>query len=588
MSIYPTWRLLLALLLIGGSVGCTARTTPAPGDFSVPTLAANFLPSESQATQTAQLESEIAEPAEPGQIESQVTQTTGSEVGSPEPPRPSPTPQARPTRVEGSLLVEVDPHTNNGPISPLIYGLSGGEGAEFQSLGSTFHSWGGNPSTRYNWKLGNAWNAARDWYYRNGSYDNPDGVSVADEFLQGSHSRGIATRLAVPTLGWVAKDTTSCSFPQPDGSCGDADGATCQQPGDIANPETASVLSDPDAIAAWIQHLKDRDILPTYVAMDNEPELWGYTHYDVHPECTSYEEVLQKYLTYAEAIRSVAPQVKLAGPVACCWFSYWRTAPGPANPGPDDPQDYIAWFLQSVRRHDEASGQRSLDALDVHFYPQVGVYNQNIDPQTSALRLRSTRALWDPEYVDESWISEPIYFIPRMQQLIDQYYPGTQLGISEWNWGADESINGALAIADVLGIFGREGVTYAAYWRNPPAASPGFYAFKLYTNYDGNGGSFVGDSVRAESSSLDQLSSYAAYDPQAGQLKLILINKQPEQSAEIQVNLNNFTPASPAALYRYDAANLQGIQATTLPIESPFFQLSLPPYSLTLLVISGE
>ena len=35
--------------------------------------------------------------------------------------------------------------------------------------------------------------------------------------------------------------------------------------------------------------------------MDNEPELWGYTHYDVHPECPTYEEILDKYLTYATA-----------------------------------------------------------------------------------------------------------------------------------------------------------------------------------------------------------------------------------------------------------------------------------------------
>ena len=35
--------------------------------------------------------------------------------------------------------------------------------------------------------------------------------------------------------------------------------------------------------------------------MDNEPDLWGYTHYDVHPECPTYEEILDKYLAYADA-----------------------------------------------------------------------------------------------------------------------------------------------------------------------------------------------------------------------------------------------------------------------------------------------
>ena len=30
------------------------------------------------------------------------------------------------------------------------------------------------------------------------------------------------------------------------------------------------------------------------------------------------------------------------------------------------------------------------------------------------------------------------------------------LAIGEWNWGAEKTVNGALAIADVLGIFGRD------------------------------------------------------------------------------------------------------------------------------------
>ena len=48
-------------------------------------------------------------------------------------------------------------------------------------------------------------------------------------------------------------------------------------------------------------------------------------------------------------------------------------------------------------------------------------------------------------------------------------------------------MNGALAIADVLGIYGREGVDAAAYWRNPPVGSPGCFAFKMHGNYDGAG-----------------------------------------------------------------------------------------------------
>ena len=59
-----------------------------------------------------------------------------------------------------------------------------------------------------------------------------------------------------------------------------------------------------------------------------------------------------------------------------------------------------------------------------------------------------------------------------MKEIIEAHYPGTPLLISEWNFGAESDMNGALAIAEVLGIYGREGVYAAAYWRNPPSAAP--------------------------------------------------------------------------------------------------------------------
>lgn len=84
--------------------------------------------------------------------------------------------------------------------------------------------------------------------------------------------------------------------------------------------------------------------------------------------------------------------------------------------------------------------------------------------------MRSTRSLWDASYIDESWISDTapggvaVRLILRMKQWVANHSPGTRLAISEYNWGAPESINGALAQADVLGIFGREGLDLATLW----------------------------------------------------------------------------------------------------------------------------
>ena len=113
----------------------------------------------------------------------------------------------------------------------------------------------------------------------------------------------------------------------------------------------------------------------------------------MHPTCSTYEEILLKYLEYATAIREVAPDAELMGPVMCCWFDYWGTAPGPAD---SSDEDFLGWFLRHVREHDEANGRRTLDVVDVRYYPQADVVNDRVDAETAALRLRSTRSLYDP------------------------------------------------------------------------------------------------------------------------------------------------------------------------------------------------
>jgi hypothetical protein len=115
--------------------------------------------------------------------------------------------------------VVVDTTREIHAISPYIYGLSGGTEEETTILRTTLTSWGGNPSTRYNWELGNAWNSASDWFYRNGNYDYT-GESASDDAAAYADANGIAMRLAVPILGWVAKndDNNTCSFPLADGT----------------------------------------------------------------------------------------------------------------------------------------------------------------------------------------------------------------------------------------------------------------------------------------------------------------------------------------------------------------------------------
>jgi glycosyl hydrolase family 44 len=474
---------------------------------------------------------------------------------------------------DDALVVSIDTAAPGQTISPLIRGVSGDLSAdEKRRAGVTLDSWGGNPSSRYNYQLGNAWNAGSDWEFRNTDYGN-DG-DVFDAFAEAN--RDFAVRLAVPTLGWIPKngDDNTCSFPE--GGCTGGDGYDCENPGPIADPNTTSVPSTPEMVADWIAGLGADGLAPRFIAMDNEPELWGHTHYDIHPTCPTFQEIVDTYLRYADAIRDVAPEAELMGPAMCCWFDYWRIAPDPPD-GSD--ADFLTWFLTKVREHDEATGRRTLDVVDVHFYPQSEVFNDETDDETNARRLRSTRALWDPSYVDESWINDTIALVPRLRAIIGRSYPDTPLAVTEWNFGADGTMNGALAIADVLGIYGREGVYAAAYWRSPDVGSPGYYAFTMHGNYDGRGSAFEGAVVPTKEDD-NLLSTYAAVDEDTGLLRVMLLNEDPEEPRDVRLDVAGRPILDTARRWTYDGSHLDRIVADQVDATG---SIELAPYSITVL-----
>jgi hypothetical protein len=497
------------------------------------------------------------------------------------PPTASSAPTTTPTTAPqpADIEVRIDAAAPGPEISPLIRGVSGdlNEG-EMREAGIALNSWGGNPATRYNYEVGHLWNAASDWEFRNTDYGQ-DGDSF-ERFATMTDAAGAELRLAVPTLGWIAKDSTSCSFPEGDGCAADSDW-NCEDPGPLADPETTSVRSTPEMVAAWMTELDAAGLAPRFVALDNEPELWGHTHYDVHPECPTYEEILERYLEHATAIRAVAPDAELTGPVMCCWYDYWDIAPGPAD---GSGTDFLTWFLTQVHDHDVAAGVRTLDVVDVHFYPQTEVFNDDTDPETAARRLRSARALWDPGYDDESWIGEPIEFIPRMRRTIEASYPGLPLMISEWNFGADASMNGALTIADVLGVYGREDVYAAAYWRSPEPDSPGYFAFKMHGNYDDAGSAFEGATLEATSSEEVRVGAYAALGPD-GVLRVMLLNKDPRGEHRVDLQVAGFAAATEAERWTYGAEDPSSIETTVQDVTGP---IRLPAESITVLELAAS
>ena len=535
-----------------------------------------------------------------------------------------------PTHV--SAAVTVDAQAGVHPISPLIYGMAFAPKSYLSDLRLGLNRWGGNDKSRYNWVLGNADNAARDWEWRNRKAVDADLPAVpsaaADGFVQDNKDASAQTLLTIPTLGWVARDANNETRSQDvPGSGGEglqgADGAIAGY-SPSANRAATSVPSfarkggafsdnpspgGPVYQDEWVHHLVSRFGGAAHggvrwYALDNEPDLWDATHTDVHPARMGYDDVLHRFLDYSGAVKAVDPDALVTGPVSWGWTGYQFSA---LDRGDDNfhthadqtrhgGQWFVPWFLAQVHAHDRKTGHRSLDVLDLHFYPQgSGIYSAQDDKDTDARRLRAVRSLYDPSYIDESWINTPMRLIPRMKEWVAQNYPGTRTALTEWNFGAEGTPCGGLAVADALGVFGREGLDMACYWAYPPDDSAAYLAFKLFRNADGQGHGFGDVSCRAVSASPDMVSAYAAQDTASGALTIILLNKSPRATATVPVTLTHWTPRkSPVQSWRVSAdmnsdkgrARLQELPAAVW--SAPAHSVTLPPYSMTLLRVPGQ
>ena len=491
-------------------------------------------------------------------------------------------------------------------IDPRIYGI-GFSGASYltadpSKLGATINRWGGNPTSRFNWKLGNVWNVALDYYWRNVTVAD-DTSNALETFFVKNKEAGRLSAVTVPMLGWVAKDPSSYSFAVSSfgrqqatdpgnadiGNGRSADGRKLPPP----DPRTTSAAVGPDDVRQWVaSSLKGRTNM---YFLDNELELWNDTHRDVHPEATTYDEVLDKGVRYATAIKAADQSAVVAGPASWGWPAYFYSA-ADAEAGFDKAPDrrskgdvpLLAWYLRKMKEQQDRTGQRLLDVLDIHFYPQQNnVYGGGVgglDRATAKLRIRSTRALWDPTYIDESWIGEPVALLPRMRKLINDNYPGTGLSIGEWSFGGEGHMSGGLATAIALGRFGTEGVTAAFYWTAPPANSPTFWAFRAFRNFDGNGGTFLDNSVETRSSA-DAVSVFSSTNAGDSELVSVFVNTDPAKSFSAPLTMKNCGPLSKVRTYVFDGSPT-GFRAGRPTGDTPATVIGLPPYSVVVVKAS--
>jgi hypothetical protein len=235
-----------------------------------------------------------------------------------------------------------------------------------------------------------------------------------------------------------------------------------------------------------------------------------------------------------------------------------------------------------------------IDYLDLHWYPEAQANGTRVSetstaPDVVAARVQAPRSLWDPTYEENSWVRDfvggPIDLLHRLSSKIAAHYPGTKISFSEWNFGAGQHISGAIATADVLGIFGREGVGMATLWPISSDESFTYAALRAFRNYDGKGGAFGDVSVRATTSDIASVTAYASLKAGAAdQVVVIAINKASKPKT-VGVFVSHPTTFAAARVYE-----LSGTAPELVPKEDlasrggNTWRMVLPAYSISVMV----
>jgi hypothetical protein len=514
-----------------------------------------------------------------------------------------------------AVSVNVDANANRHAIHPNIYGVAHATTAQLNDLNSPLNRNGGNNTTRYNWQL-NADNRGNDWYYESIAESSATAGERGDTFFANSRAANAQAMLTIPLIDWVAKlgpnRTKLASFsiakygPQTGNDWQwfpDAGNGILANGQYVAgnNPNDANVPSNSLFQQGWVQHLVSRWGTNAngglrYYILDNEPSIWHGTHRDVHPTGATMDEIKNKILDYAGKIKTVDPSALVVGPEEWGWSGYlfsgydqqygsthgWNSLPDRNNHGG---ADYLPWLLDQLRQNNTTTGKRLLDIFTVHYYPQGGEFSDDVSSAMQLRRNRSTRSLWDPNYVDESWINDRVQLIRRVKNWVNTFYPGTQVGITEYNWGAENHINGATAQADILGIFGREGLDMAARWTTPASSTPTYKAMKMYRNYDGSKSAFGDTSVAATMSNPDIVAAFAAQRSTDGALTIMVISKYLSGNAPATINLANFAHSGTAQVWQLTAANTIN-RLADIGLSGNSFGVTLPPQSITLFVVA--
>jgi len=519
---------------------------------------------------------------------------------------------ATPAATAADVIITIDP-TKTMPISPYIYGINFYGGVSGAPPLLTFDRAGGNRWTAYNWET-NASNAGSDYIYDNDNYLSSSNVpaEAVRSFIAADQATNTASLITVQLQGLVSADENGpVSVANPPDltrfkQVVDKKSTVSSVPFTITPPTTdANVFMD-EFLWALNQKVPGSIFgagaqLPTFVSLDNEPELWNSTHLEVQgPNPVTSDNYIAKTITLAKALKDQFPDLVIFGPVHYGFQGIYNWQ-GELTATPDGNNWFPDKYLTALQTASGTYGRPLVEVYDFHWYAEVydpsgtRILNLSSSTLTDAqvqLIVQSPRNLWDPTFHDDNnsnpWIynelgQTPINLLGRLQAKINAESPGMKIAITEYENGGWNHIAGTIAQADNLGIFGAQGVFAANFWPPGGTYSYALAGFRAFRGFDGASANFGDTSLEAVSSSVKDVVVYASTDSSTpGRSVFVAINRS--TSAKVTA-ISGQTLSGTAHLYQMTAASAQG-QTTVQPVSIGTMPASGSPFTLTLPALS--
>src|SRR5574338_999640 len=444
--------------------------------------------------------------------------------------------KAAPALTPGTDVVMTINTASTYLISPFIYGVNLYRDTDSYPTWSMFGRCGGNLWTPYNWR-NNASNSGSDWQ----QFNTP--------FLGGGDVPGMAIGKRLEKILSVPRGQALITIPIGDHVARDKILSDVRQSPDymktrfMTSTASAGVSAEvyQQDLLIWLVKTYGYDRLS--FCLDNEPDLWSKTHPLLFPNQPNYESYVERFTKAAKEVRRIAGGCPIYGPALSGYYGLMTN-----GMVPKDPRNFTEYFLSTMRQKSTEYGQKLLDVFDFHWYPEhhgsnnIPVSQDDNNAETVRARLEAPRSLWDATFKENSWIANdvikgPINLLPTLKKQIADHYPGTLVYISEYYYGGGNHVSGFLTQADVLGIFGREGVYSANLWHLGSTDDSEIHrAFELYKDFG-----LIG--LRATTSDPVNTSIYAAKN--GSKINIIAINKsQKALSASINGTLRSLPPMS--------------------------------------------